>query len=689
MLSFDEVFKLPDTSGSGGGSSVSDDIENLIAGLGSLGDSLIPDIPDFSDYIKDFTDSLFGGLEGGIIDKLASTSIGALIGGGLGAIIGGILGGPAGAKIGAAIGALAGGIVGWLWEELDGAMSNSIAGLFAGFGGAISKALTGAGAASLGTIIKNAFATGGFSGMFNAVAGVIKTTGLKALLKGGVIGAAVGLFVDGLAHLLWTALDDKFASADAETAKIGQTIGSVLGAIIGGILAGPAGAIIGSAIGTFAAGFVGLFWEPIKEYFDPKNNALSAFFVSVGSDIKTWATDTLISLGLWWSDSYLGFSTWWAETTEGFATWWTNTFGRLTSWYNDTIAIFTDWGSINGETLGNWWSSTTEGFTNWWTETKEGFATWKSNTAASIASWIADNWNGLFNWVGETLFMIDSWKSRFAKVIIDWCKGTVVDIGIWISDTIKSFGAWAVEAAAKILDFKTNAAKFIVGFVAAAAEALNKGLTDMYTNIATKIATAKAIWNGGWSAIKAAFLTWWKDLRETTKKKLVDAIEKPISDFFGVDNFMSIISDKLSAIKSKISSWWNSIKSMFSNDNAIDVDVALPNTKSLNAPSGASAVTSGHASGGIFNREHIARFAEGNKAEAIIPLENESAMRPFVDAISNGITASLMPLLATAGGSQEQLPPVYVGTLIADDNGLKELERKMRIIRVKEERRGV
>ena len=88
----------------------------------------------------------------------------------------------------------------------------------------------------------------------------------------------------------------------------------------------------------------------------------------------------------------------------------------------------------------------------------------------------------------------------------------------------------------------------------------------------------------------------------------------------------------------------------------------------------------------MFNREHWARFAEGNKAEAIIPLENRTAMQPFVDAVSDGLTATLAPIVATmnSGGNNSNLQPLYVGTLVADERGLKELERKMQIIRVKE-----
>ena len=100
----------------------------------------------------------------------------------------------------------------------------------------------------------------------------------------------------------------------------------------------------------------------------------------------------------------------------------------------------------------------------------------------------------------------------------------------------------------------------------------------------------------------------------------------------------------------------------------------------------------GHALGGIFNREHVARFAEGNKAEAVIPLENESAMQPFVNAISQGILEGLMPAMVQVNGqgSGDNLPPMYVGTLIADERGLKQLYKKFELIKVQENaRRGL
>ena len=63
-------------------------------------------------------------------------------------------------------------------------------------------------------------------------------------------------------------------------------------------------------------------------------------------------------------------------------------------------------------------------------------------------------------------------------------------------------------------------------------------------------------------------------------------------------------------------------------------------------------------------------------------------MRPFVNAVSDALTSALMPLLVSmANRGQNQLQPVYVNTLIADDRGLKELERKLQIIRLSENSR--
>ena len=68
--------------------------------------------------------------------------------------------------------------------------------------------------------------------------------------------------------------------------------------------------------------------------------------------------------------------------------------------------------------------------------------------------------------------------------------------------------------------------------------------------------------------------------------------------------------------------------------------------------------------------------------------ENEATA--FASKVGKEIVSNLAPLLANNDnrGNTKDKRPIYVGTLIADDRGLKELERKLKVIRVQEDRRG-
>lgn len=97
------------------------------------------------------------------------------------------------------------------------------------------------------------------------------------------------------------------------------------------------------------------------------------------------------------------------------------------------------------------------------------------------------------------------------------------------------------------------------------------------------------------------------------------------------------------------------------------------------------------ARGGVVTRHTLAEIGEGNKKEAVIPLENGNAIDMIASRIMEGMQsmAPAQPQMAYAGGydSGQQQPIMYVGTLIADDRSLRELERKMQVIRQGETRR--
>ena len=693
LLSFDEVFRLPEeadkassSTGTDIGSGLIDAIGDLTDAFGDIGDlgaNLIPEIPDFGDFIKDFTDKLFGGLDSAFMDKLAKVGWGSLIGSALGGIFGGLLGGPAGAALGLKIGAFAGGVAGLLFDLLDGAISNTVVGGISGILMAISKAL----GTSLFGALKGVVTSGqGWSGVWSALSGALKTTGLKGIIKGGLIGMAIGLVVDTIAHFLWGALAERFEGTNVETAKVGQTIGSAIGAIAGGIFFGPVGAMVGSAIGTFAGGLVGLFWEPIKEWSVNAFETLSDWVVdstegfrqwaydcvdkinefAANGGIKKWATDTLTDINQWVVDSTEGFRQWAYDAVDkinefaangGIKQWATDTLADINQWVVDSTEGFRKWVYDAVDDINEWADTTEDNFNAWKSSTLAGIKQWSTDTLADMNQWVIDSTEGFRTWANDVVKRINDWSANASTSVRTWSTNTKVTIQTWISETranwsehwnmlTKRVGTWSTETARNIATWSSNAK----------------------SSIYTWFTDTKAAWHEYWTGLGRSIGEW-----------LETKIWRPIANFFDIRSFWRRLSGMLSGIYEKISGWWDSIRSIFSRSISVKASVST---------SGISGY--GHATGGIFNREHIARFAEGNKAEAIIPLENDTAMQPFVNAVAGGLLQSLAPILAQQpSGYNSDLPPMYVGTLIADDNGIKELYKKFRIIQVQENaRRG-
>jgi hypothetical protein len=89
------------------------------------------------------------------------------------------------------------------------------------------------------------------------------------------------------------------------------------------------------------------------------------------------------------------------------------------------------------------------------------------------------------------------------------------------------------------------------------------------------------------------------------------------------------------------------------------------------------------ARGGVLDKRSIIQAAE-NGREAIVPLSGE-VMRPFAQAIASELAGVASFEQINRSSPIEERPILYVGTLIADERSLKELERKMEIIRIKED----
>ena len=660
--------------------------------------------------------------------------LGSLIGSIVGGAVGMIGWGPLGSLVGSGIGQMIGGAAGLLWQEVS-SYVNTLTAPLAGIAVAVAKSFGG----SFGDVFKSLVLTTSKQGIVATVKAIVgnigqvfKTVGVKALAKGGLIGLAIGFFTDALAGLLWNTLIEKFSLGEGakETASIGQTIGGVLGSVIGGILGGPAGAIIGGAIGTFAGGLAGVFWEKITTFFSEKFalfgtwiaetfQPFTDWWTKTGEGFTTWAIGTATTISTWYTNTKTSLSTWWTETTSGFSTWWANTKDSLSSWWSDTVAIFSDWDNITSSTLGDWWAGTTEGFITWWTDTKSslstwwsdtvsGFSEWSKNTIGTVAAWRQDTKQRISDWATETLSSVaqwtldqytkfEAWKTQVNDIIANWAKEGLKKITGWFSDTLTKLGTWATKQKAKFDNWKEQVVGVVKGFAKATLLAIVAWATDTVKKLGEWATDFKEGASTGLSNVLKVFTDWISGLGTKVFDKLFGWISSAITQ---IGNFVSAVKNMVTAAGEADTAAAGAAAASDAagkttggkTTTTTKKKTATKNKATKKKTTKKKTTKTGHALGGIFNREHVARFAEGNKAEAVIPLENASAMQPFVNAISQGILEGLMPAMVQVNnsGNGDSLPPMYVGTLIADERGLKQLYKKFELIKVQENaRRGL
>lgn len=671
-------------------------------------------------------------LLGGILGGLTGLALGALVGfvwdkiadafnltpeertrslivGGIGAGIGAILGGLAGGPLGAKIGAIVGGVVALWWSafaEGIGVVPTQYAATF--IGGLTHFLLMGVYQA-LGDFLKSLVPTYiddafvGFSRMASFSLKKSLLGGLKAGVKGAIISLGVGMLANSITA--WMANEFGLAESDLENSAVGQSIGSLIGTAVGFIIGGPTGSIVGGAIGQLGGAIVGLFWDGITETLKgsilgtgggalvgaivgllggPIGAAGGALIGMLVGTIGGAISEVIKEIDGDWSllgDAILlGLKDAFSWTTELFEMA-GESFKKVKKAFEDQ-----DWAAIGTYIL--------EGIFN-------GFLAITSlivEPLYKLFKAVYDGICGIFGIHSPATEMMPIGKNILLGVIegfvgavgnaltaIATVGGKLIGaIGGWFLDIGTNIANWTTNSATKIKDWATNSYNKVSTFATNSATKVKNWATNSINNIrsmasegASKISTFAS--NAG-----GKISTW----ASNAKSKVTGAMstfKNTISS--GMSNALSSIGSFCSKALDKIGDWASNVGKKISGaiGGAKDYVVDWVGSK-------ASAVGSyvkglgGHATGGIFNREHVARFAEGNKAEAIIPLENGSAMQPFVDAVADGLTASLGPLLAGMQGNQ-QLQPLYVGTLIADESSLKELERKMEVIRMQENRR--
>lgn len=735
LMSFDEVFVLPDLdAGAGAG-----DLDDVF----DIPDIEMPAIPPFdaSEMFPDVGASITEWTQG-IANSISSKLKSALAGAGIGAIIGGIIGaafgGLPGAVLGAKIGAAAGAIAGLFWEKLIEFFKTPTGagvGIGATLGAIIGGIIGGPIGAVVGAILGGT--AGGIVGHFwdelkmvfenSTVRGATLGAALGALIGfaiGGPLGAGIGAVIGGglgavVGHF-WEELKQIFEGSVGQ----GAIVGASLGSLIGLALAGPLGAGIGAVIGGGLGAVVGRFWEELKKAFESDAGRGATVGASIGTLIGLMVGGPMgaaLGAGLggviggllpsfwehvtnWYNESKATFDGWWEDTKNGFV-----------DWKNETVASIVEWKDSTATDISNWWEDTKKGLGDWWKDTKEGFVGWHNKTGTEISNWYNETKTKLGDWWKDTKDGFVDWKNETGEVWKEGLNTKLIDIGAWVVDTIESLTGWSSDTLKGFTDWKDDTGARFKEWKEDTFDKVRNWASETHTKLSDWWEDTKAGFNGWkkntftsvsewysdtkgkfsdwWRETEASFDTWWED-----SKKGFSNWARGIYD--DVVEWFDRLREKLKNFFEDLKFWKKEAK-----DEESNVRSSIASTRSTSRGGGGAGgmrlysmdpVTIGHAKGGTFKKEHIARFSEGNKMETILPVENPSAMAKVRQAIFGGEPIDMMRNLMAEAISYAQpvestpVTPIYVNTLIADDRGIRELERKMYEIRqIENQRRGV
>lgn len=426
--------------------------------------------------------------------------------------------------------------------------------------------------------------------------------------------------------------------------------------------------------------------------------ALAQFFSNLWSGFVQWGQDILNGLWQGLQQAWQNVVNWWHGIVQNFIQGFKDALG-----INSPSTVFAEIGqNVIAGLLGGLqaaWTGLVEFVGGIITAFIEFFTTGFATIGENISTFVTTTAENISTWAADTFTSLSEWFTNVKEGFVDWVTNVGTNISEWASTAKQNIQDWATNAINNVRDFATHSASTIASFVSQTISNIGNFVSTTISRISTWASqtTAKVI---SWASQTSSKISSWTSQTisniSSWSSRALSIASTWASNFAsrvaqGCTNAMSKISTFISNATSRLQSWASSMASTISG--VLSRAASAASSALSSAGSWVSSKLSGHATGGVFDREHIARVSEGNKAEAIIPLEDRGAMQPFVDAVSNGLAQYLGPVLANMQAqpayatADNNMPPLYVGTLIADDRSLRELERKMQVIRLKETRR--
>lgn len=408
------------------------------------------------------------------------------------------------------------------------------------------------------------------------------------------------------------------------------------------------------------------------------STAVTTWASGVAGTVATWATTTGTSFVTWAIGAQQAVYDWASNTAIKVASWSTTTSAAVAAWALGVGTAITAWSAGALGTIYTWASNTATKFAGWSTTVATTVRTWGTNVTTNIGTWATNTATNFATWVKTTSKNFANWATNVAGNVLTgltnmganvyaWASGSAATIASWISGTATSIGSWATGTAATMSSWAGAAASVVGSFASASWGTLSSWLDG----------TGSAVFN--WASGMISTLINWAKSAWGVIKKLAGMVGKEVGDW-SVDAGAAISNGA-----SKAGAWAGEHKTALITA-AVVAGIVTASIALAPATGGVSLVgLAALETGGIVDQDQLVRIGEGNKREAVIPLENSTYMKPF----SAAVASDLAGMLGDLGGSSSSGPPpiMYVGTLIADDRSLKELSRKMQVIQVSENQR--
>lgn len=432
---------------------------------------------------------------------------------------------------------------------------------------------------------------------------------------------------------------------------------------------GPSLALIGTVGIAMVTQFANSTQGALEKWAPAATAPIAGFAIATKSTIDGWIANSAKNFGGWSTNVQGTFKDWKVRTGSTVNGWANNVGERVKEWIRDTKNRYRGWATDTGGIL-----------TAWSGHTAGTVGSWASNTLGKVKSWSGNTIGTLGNWVGNTIGQVKSWdftqQGTFRQFVSGaWDKfkdfdkkaGGAMDQYHGLSPSIQNAGG----STRKIQDvFKIMG----IGIIGGLAGTTLPGIAASFVSKAPALAAAATAFFTG---VPVAA----KDKTGKAKNELkgipgfISRLKGSVSS--AASNMVSGFSRAWSGAVSKVKGWIGGIQNRFHLGATVESKVTMSQRRYNHA-----------ANGGMISRNQMIEVGEQNKRETIVPLQNPKALAPVYDYIAQTVQRAVGNQDTTTV-SASAMRPLYVGTLVADEKGLKELYRKFEVYNIEEnERRG-